>query len=353
MSPPSQPAVGRRAFLGTLLGSAAALGLGACAGDPAGDALAAAAPVPTEVDRATALTISIRRTRIQLEGAGLIDQLPFTVKEWANLEAGPDVIQGFRARSVDLANNAGVPPIQARAINYDAKIVAVQTVPKPIYKFATVPGANINALSDLRGKKIAFSQGQAQGVVVLRTLKELGLSTKDVQLIALTSNQFYTALQSKQVDAAILAEPSLTKYLDQYGKDGAKGLDMNAVDYLSVLWAPTEVLQDKAKAAAIRGFIPFWVKGNIWAWEQQDAWIDRYYVADQKVTKADGQRILAATPRPVFPTSWDRAIAWEQETADLLAAGGFVPQVKAADLFDRRFEPVASEAAGAKYQAEA
>ena len=85
------------------------------------DALAAAAPVPTEVDRATSLTISIRRTRIQLEGAGLINELPFTVKEWANLEAGPDVIQGFRARSVDLANNAGVPPIQARAINYDAK----------------------------------------------------------------------------------------------------------------------------------------------------------------------------------------------------------------------------------------
>ncbi len=352
MPPPHPPAVGRRAFLGTLLGSAAAAGLGACAKGADGDVLEAAAPVPTEVDRATSLTISIRRTRIQLEGAGLIDQVPFTVKEWANLEAGPDVIQGFRARSVDLASNAGVPPIQARAINYDAKIVAVQTVPKPIYTFATVPGSGISALGDLRGKKIAFSQGQAQGVVVLRTLKELGLSTKDVNLVPLTSNQFYTALQSKQVDAAILAEPSLTKYLDQYGKDGAKGLAMNAVDYLSVLWAPTEVLQDKAKAAAIRAFIPFWVKGVIWAWEQQDAWIDRYYVADQKVTKADGQRILAATPKPVFPASWDRAIAWEQETADLLAAGGFVPQVKAADIFDRRFEPIASEVAGAKYREE-
>src|SRR5688500_7350218 len=117
MPPPHPPAVGRRAFLGTLLGSAAAVGLGACAKGGAEDVLAAAAPVPSEVDRTTSLTISIRRTRIQLEGAGLIDQVPFTVKEWANLEAGPDVIQGFRARSVDLANNAGVPPIQARAIN--------------------------------------------------------------------------------------------------------------------------------------------------------------------------------------------------------------------------------------------
>jgi sulfonate transport system substrate-binding protein len=345
----STPVVGRRAFLGALTGAAVA-GLAACARDEPTTRLAAAAPLPTEVDPKTALSISIHTSQKQLEGAGLLDTLPFRVKDWPNLSAGPDVIQGFRARSIDLASNAGVPPIQARAINYDAKIVAVQAVPVPIYKFATAPGSSISSLPDLKGKKIAFSQGQAQGVVVLRTLKELGLDKRDVTLVPLTSNQFYTALQSRQVDVAPLAEPNLTKYLNQFGGDGAKVIDMHAVDYLTVLWSPVEVLRDPAKAAAVRAFIPYWVRGTVWAWENRDAWSDLYYVKDQQLSPADAQRAAASTPRPTYPRSWDKAIAWEQETADLLAAGGFIPKVSAADLFDRRFETVAADAAPASYQ---
>jgi sulfonate transport system substrate-binding protein len=335
-----------------LVAGAATVGLGACADGSGAGALAADAALPEDVPAGAELAISIRQTRLQLEAAGLIDTIPFRVRDWPNLEAGPDVIQGFRARSVDLASNAGVPPIQARAIGFDARIVAVRAVPKPTYVYAVTPGAGVDTLAGLRGKKIAFSQGQAQGVVVLRTLKELGLSTKDVTLVPLTSNQFYTALQSRQVDAAPLFEPSLTKYLDQYGRDGAKALPMNAVDYITQLWAPSSVLGDPAKAAAVRAFIPFWVRANVWAWENQDAWIDRYYVKDQEVTVADGKRILAATPPPVYPSSWDRAIAWEQETADLLAAGGFVPKVRAAELFDRRFERFAAQAAPDAYRGE-
>ncbi|MFC7480468.1 ABC transporter substrate-binding protein [Luedemannella flava] len=255
LPPTVTPTLGRRSFLiGSLLG-AAALGLSACGDDAPTGRLGADAALPTTVDPRTELAISIRTTQIQLQTSGQLDKLPFHVKEWINLGAGPDIIQGFRARSIDLANNAGVPPIQARAINYDAKIVAVQTVNKPIYTFAAVGGSNVNTLADLKGKRIGFSQGQAQGVVVLRTLKELGLSNKDVTLVPLTSNQFLTALQGKQIDVAPLWEPVLTKYLTEYGKDGAKAIPMNAVDYLSVLWAPTAVLQDPAKAAAVRSFI--------------------------------------------------------------------------------------------------
>ncbi|GAA0898166.1 ABC transporter substrate-binding protein [Virgisporangium aurantiacum] len=348
---PSTPApvLRRRTLLASLGLGAAAIGLGACAEADAGG-LENDAPLPTEVDPATALSISIRTTQKQLEGSGLIGKLPFQVKEWINLGAGPDIIQGFRAKSIDIANNAGIPPIQARAINVDAKIVAVQSVPIPIYKLATIPGSGINSLADIKGKKIAFSQGQAQGVVVLRTIKELGLKNSDVTLVPLTSNQFFTALQSKQVDAAPLGEPSLTKYISQFGRDGAKAVDINAVDYLSVLWAPGAVLADPKKAAAVRSFIPFWVQGAVWGWENQSAYIDVYFVKDQQVTTTDGQRILAASPKPVFPTGWDKAIAWEQETADLLADGGYVPKIKATDLFDRRFEKIASEAAPAGYR---
>ncbi|NJP43691.1 ABC transporter substrate-binding protein [Actinacidiphila epipremni] len=348
---PAARSLPRRSFLGMAGGAAL---LAACSRNSTASidsvptrALPSGAPPP-----GTKLAISIHTSQLQLADSGLAKQLPFTVSSWPNLSAGPDVIQGFRAHSIDLASNAGIPPIQAEAIKVGARIVAVQTRDHPIYTFATAPGSGdaIAAAKDFRGKKIGFSQGQAQGVVVLRALKEAGLKNSDVTLVPLPSTQFLTALQSKQVDIAPLGEPSLTKYLGQYGKDGARGVTTDVVDLLTVLWAPTEVLNDDAKVAAIRSFIPLWAQGVVWAWENTDTWIQSYYVKDQGVTVADGKRIVASQSQPQFPRSWDKAIAWEQETADLMAEGGFVPKVKAAGLFDRRFESLASQAVPAKYQ---
>ncbi|GGK07468.1 sulfonate ABC transporter periplasmic sulfonate-binding protein SsuA [Pilimelia anulata] len=345
------PLVHRRTLLGGLLGVAAA-GLAGCADDDAapGVELAAAAPLPTAVAPDTELVISIHQTRRALEASGEIGKLPFRVRDWPNIQAGPDVIQGFRARSIDLASNAGIPPIQARAINVGARIVAVQTKRAPIYRFATAPGGPVAGVRDLRGKKIGFSQGQAQGLVVLRTLKEQGLKPTDVKLVTLSSTQFLVALQSKQIDVAPLAEPSLTKYLAEYRKDGATAIPITAVDYLTILWAPQDVLADARKAAAIRAFIPYWAQSKVWAHRHPREWIDAYYVKDQGVTAADGARIVDAEDKPAFPRNWDRALAWQQESADLLVAGGFIKPVRAGDLFDRRFETIAADAVPAEYR---
>jgi sulfonate transport system substrate-binding protein len=296
----------------------------------------------------TKLSISIRTTLKQLEASGELSKLPFQVTDWPNISAGPDVIQAFRARSVDLGSNAGIPPIQARATKFDARIVAVGERDKPLYTYATAPGSPIRSLGDFKGRKIAFSQGQAQGVVVLRTLKELNLRTTDVELIPLTSNQFLTAVQARQVDVAVLAEPQLTKYLSQY--PDATAIRMNSIDLLTVLWAPVEVLNEPAKLAAIKAFIPFWARGTVWSYENPDQWVDHYYVKDQSVSKSDGDRIVQSTPPLTFPTNWDRAVKWEQETADLLAEGGFVPKFDVTELFDRRFEKVAADAVDARYR---
>ena len=345
----SLPTVHRRTLLAGLLG-ATTLGLAGCGDAASGVELAAAQPLPTAVDANTSLVLSLHQTEVALKASGEIGKLPFKVSQWPNISAGPDVIQGFRARSIDLATNAGIPPIQAAAINVDARIVAVQTKQKPLYVYATAPGNPVRDLTDLRGKKIGFSQGQAQGLVVLRTLKEQGLKPSDVQLVALPSTKFLVALQSRQIDIAPLAEPSLTKYLSQYGKDGATAIPMTAVDYLTILWAPAEVLADSAKVAAIRAFIPFWARSKVWAWENKDKWLDAYYVKDQQVSAADAKRIGDTEEKPVFPRNWDKAAAWQKESADLLVEGGFIRPVDAEKLFDRRFQTIAADAVPAAYQ---
>ncbi|MFC0436974.1 ABC transporter substrate-binding protein [Kutzneria buriramensis] len=345
-----RPTVRRRTRI--LAAIALCVGLSACAsGESDSPKLAADAVIADTVPPGTALSVAVHTTEVQLKTTGDVSKLPFTVKDWPTLSAGPDVIQGFRANAVDIANNAGIPPIQAHNTGLDAKIVAVETRSKPLYQLATAPHTSITKLSDLRGKKIALSPGQAQGVVVLRTLTELGLSKKDVTLVELPSTQFLTALQAGQVDVAPLAEPTTTKYLGQYGKDGARKIETHAVDALSILWAPTAVLNDPAKAAAVKAFIPFWARSQVWAWENQDAWIAAYYVKDQKVSTADGKRIVAASEKPAFPTNWADAVKWEQQTIDVVTGFGyFGKSFNAADLFDRRFESVAANAVPAQYR---
>ncbi|MFC1411230.1 ABC transporter substrate-binding protein [Streptacidiphilus sp. N1-12] len=351
----STPAAGpdRRLFLQTLLGTAAALGLSACTSAAAsGPALSTAAALPSTVPPGTSLRIAsaLGAEQLQLKLAGLLDNLPFTVSEWPNIGAGPDVINAFRAHSLDIGNNAGIPPIQAHFQGYDARIVAINLTRKPTYVFATKPHSDISSVAGFKGRKLAFSQGQAQGVVLLRALKQAGLKESDVTLVPLTSNQFLTALEAGQVDIAPLAISQVPAYLTRYGTDGAHTISTDVVDLLNLLWAPASVLSDPAKAAAVAAFVPLWAKGLVWVYENPDTWNEDYYVKTQSITLEQARGITALSNKPLFPPSWDEAITWEQETVDLLAAGGFVKSFKADVLFDRRFEPLASQAVAAEYR---
>lgn len=352
---PAPPASGvdRRLFLTSLLGlTAAAAGLSGCAeAGAAADGASLKSPLAKKVPAGTSLKISSFQNfqQLQLKLAGL-DDLPFEVSDWLNIGAGPDVINAFRAQSLELANNAGIPPIQAYYQGFDARIVAINITRKPNYLFATKPGSDIRTAEDFRGKRLAFSQGQAQGVVLLRALKEAGLEYDDAELVPLTSNQFLTALQSGQVDIAPLGISQAPSYLKQYGAKGARTIPTDVVDLLNLLWAPATVLADRAKAAAVAAYIPYWAKGSVWQYEHPDEWNEEYYVKTQNLTLAQAESITELANKPLFPPSWDEAIAWEQETADLLAEGGYVKRFDVGGLFDRRFESLAAQAVPEEYR---
>ncbi|OIJ69419.1 ABC transporter substrate-binding protein [Streptomyces mangrovisoli] len=354
MPSPPVPGVDRRLFLTSLLGvGAAAAGLSGCANSSAAADVsgASAAPLAHKVPAGTSLKIAsyLGTQQLQFKLAKL-PALPFTVSSWVNIGAGPDVINAFRAKSLDLAANAGIPPIQAHYQGFDAKIVAIDLTRKPSYLFATKPGSDIRDVAGFKGKKLAFSQGQAQGVVLLRALKKAGLAYDDVKLVPLTSNQFLTALQSGQVDIAPLAISQAPAYLQQYGSKGAHTIDTDVVDLLSLLWAPASVLNDRAKAAAIAAYIPQWAQGQVWQYEHPDVWNEEFYVKTQNLTLPQAQSITKLANKPLFPPSWDEAIKWEQETADLLAEGGFVKKTDVSSLFDHRFESIAARAVPAEYR---
>ncbi|MEU0048540.1 ABC transporter substrate-binding protein [Streptomyces sp. NPDC006184] len=344
----------RRVFLTSLLGASAAVaGLSGCADGEATAATRGAAtkPLAGKVPAGTSLKIASYQNVQQLQfRLAKLPRLPFTVSSWANIGAGPDVINAFRARSLDVANNAGIPPIQAHYQGFDAKIVAIDVTRRPNYLFATKPGSDIRTVAGFRGKRLAFSQGQAQGVVLLRALKQAGLKYDDVTLVPLTSNQFLTALQSGQVDIAPLANNQAPAYLKQYGGKGAHAIKTDVVDLLNLLWAPQSVLDDPAKAAAIAAYIPEWARGQVWQYEHPDVWNEEFFVKTQNLSLDQARSITALANKPLFPPSWDEAVKWEQETADLLAEGGFVKKFDVSSLFDHRFESIAAKAVPEEYR---
>lgn len=344
----------RRLFLTSLLGASAAVtGLAGCAkGEAAAQTQGAATePLADEVPAGTSLKITSYQGTQQLQfKLAKLPELPFTVSNWLNIGAGPDVINAFRAQSLDLANNAGIPPIQAHYQGFDAKIVAIDITRKPNYLFATKPGSDIRSVEDFKGRKLAFSQGQAQGVVLLRALKKAGLTYDEVDLVPLTSNQFLTALQSGQVDVAPLANQQAPAYLKQYEPKGARAITTDVVDLLNLLWAPASVLNDSAKAAAVAAYIPQWARGQVWTYENPDVWNEEFYVRTQNLTAAQAKSISDLANKPLFPPSWDEAVTWEQETADLLAEGGFVKKFDVSSLFDHRFEGIAAKSVPAEYR---
>lgn len=306
-------------------------------------------PIPDQVPPGTILRIGDPKTQRALELSGEIGKLPFKV-EWANIGGGPRTLEAFRARALDIGSVADIPPIHANWTNLPARVVAVafrkDAIEHPIYQLGISPGAAIDGLEDLRGKKIAYSPGQAQGALVLRILQKAGLTQKDVKLVEMpsTGDVYVSALASKLVDAAPIAEANQPRYLANYGHQGARIIPHGLRDDPQFLYGPAEELDDPAKAAAVREYVKAWARAARWIHEHPQQWIEGWYVKNQGLTPEDGAYLVKSAGEPDIPERWDDAIVRLQATIDLLAAETGKPRLKAEDLFDRRFEPVALQA---------
>ncbi|MEU7586826.1 ABC transporter substrate-binding protein [Micromonospora sp. NPDC049230] len=339
----------RRAFLSATLG-AVTLGLTACAGDETPPvALAAGEPLPEAVPKGTKLVIGDKEHQKAIEFSGEAEKLSFTV-EWANISGGPQTLEAFRAKAVDLGSVADIPPIHSHWTGIPTKIVASKYRQDPlnhaIYRLGIAPGVAVATLADLRGKKIAYSPGQAQGALILRVLHKAGLSKKGVKLVELpsTGDVYGTALASRQVEVAPIGGVQIKRYESKYGRDGATLISHGLRDDPGHLYAPVSVLGDPAKAAAIREYVQAWARAWRWREANPDEWIERYYVKDQGLTTDDGRWLVENGGVADIPSSWTEAIGRHQETIDLLAKETGNKPLKAESLYDRRYEAVGAQA---------
>ena len=317
--------------------------------------LPAGAPPP-----GVTLTIGDPTTEHVLEHTGWIRELPFQVK-WAKITGGPAVTEAFHAKALDVGSAADMPPVHATWVGIPIKIIAVRQrldpLGHPLYELGIAPRSGIRTLADLRGKKIAFSPGQVQGEVVLRTLQAQGLSAKDVTLVELPStggDLYVNALAGGVVDVAPIAAGTQSKrYLEKFGSDGALVLPHPPFrDDLTVLYVRQETLRDPAKAAALRSYVALWARAAEWVRAHPDEFADLYYAKDQGLSEADARYVVSVGGAPDIPRDWTSAISMEQAAADVMARQTKRPPIVAGTLFDRRFETLAADAADAEWARE-
>jgi sulfonate transport system substrate-binding protein len=307
------------------------------------------APLPTTVPDGAKIVVGDPATQKALELSGQIDKVSKYV-QFANLSGGPQTTEAFRAHALDLGSVAEIPSIHATWTGLQVKIVASKfrqdPIDHPIYKLGIAPGVSVRTLQDLKGKKIAYSPGQAQGALVLKVLKKAGLTKEDVKLVELpsTGDVYSQALASKQVEVAPIGGVQIKRYLAKYGKDGATTIDHGLRDDAGHLYGPVESLEDPAKAAAIRAYVQAWAVAQDWIDKHPKEWIAGYYVKDQGLTEADGQWLVDNVGHPDIPADWSDAIERQQETIELLAKETGNPVILAKDLYDLRFQTVAADA---------
>jgi sulfonate transport system substrate-binding protein len=344
----------RRGIAAVVLAVLAASGLAACdsAEGSNGPKLAADAPIPDKVPKGTVLRVADPATETAIKAAGLDRELSDegVDVEWANISGGPKTLEAFRAHAIDVGAAQDIPPLFAEWTNTDVKIVATSSradaLNHPVYQLGIAPGVDVKSLEDLKGKKIAYSPGQAQGALVLRVLAKAGLTQDDVDLVEMQSvdDVYVNAVGSKQVDVAPLGGTLLTEYLSKYGQDGGTSVPTGIRDDQSLLYTLPETLEDAGKAAALAKYVVVWAEAKQWINAHPDEYAQVFYVDHEGLSLEDGKALVAQTGTIQVPVSWDETIKAHQATADLLAEEQDHDQLDVADLYDTRFEKAVGDA---------
>jgi len=163
-------------------------------------------------------------------------RFPHTQIKWIEFPAGPQMLEALNVNSIDIGSTGDIPPLFAQAAGADLLYIGSEP-PKPKSEVILVPKESpIHSVADLKGHKVAFQKGSSSHNLLLRALKEAGLSFSDIQPAYLTPADARAAFQQGDVDAWAIWDPYYSAALQQGNvsvlKDGST-LNLTGSFYLA------------------------------------------------------------------------------------------------------------------------
>jgi len=162
------------------------------------DAVRAQAPREIRVDFATYNPVSlVLKERGILEKALAKDGV--TVR-WVQSLGSNKALEFLNAGSLDFGSTAGAAALIGRINGNPIKSVYVYSRPEWT-ALVTRKDGTVASVADLKGKRIAVTRGTDPHIFLVRSLREAGLTERDVRLVLLQHPDGRTALERGDVDA--------------------------------------------------------------------------------------------------------------------------------------------------------
>lgn len=154
--------------------------------------------------------------------------------EWIQSLGSNKALELLNSRSIDFGSTAGAAALLGKANGNPIKAVYVYSKPEWT-ALVTRPDSGINKVEDLKGKKIAATKGTDPYIFLLRSLDQVGLSAKDVEIVQLQHADGRTALERGDVDAWAGLDPHMAKTeLEQGSKLFYRNPNFNTYGVLNV-----------------------------------------------------------------------------------------------------------------------
>jgi sulfonate transport system substrate-binding protein len=215
---------------------------------------------------------------------------PYSV-EFADFSGGAAVIEALRSGAADVGSIGEAPvPIAVDSGVTDLVTVALQANPGTSggYFLVARPNSGITKIEDLRGKRVAYPPGSGRHMITAALLKQHGLNLKhDVQPVELAGSEVVPTFAAGAVDAAIV----LGNQYYQLGEPPILGDGTGINTGIQSVIVRKDILDDRAKVAAIGDYVGRAVAANNWKDSHVDQWIDEYYVKQQGITFDQGKKL--------------------------------------------------------------
>jgi sulfonate transport system substrate-binding protein len=270
-----------------------------------------------------------------VDASGVLDGAAYEV-QWVILPGPAAQLSALYSRNIDVGHmgdtsliieqgkakddwSAENPPLQIVAgwRATDAKYPPIVTVART--------DANVNTLSDLRGKKWAYNFGGFNYLQYVLSGLKAGLTQKDYEPVQLgDQNASAAAFNSGRVDAF---SGSIAPVAEAIEKGAAKVLinsDELNIPALNVFTARGDVLKDPAKKAAIADFLSRVRTHWVWYASNLDT-VEKLYIEKVKQTPARA-KLTTVYQKATFQPLDEDLVKREQHIADVLFEAGAIPR---------------------------
>ncbi|MFF6909711.1 ABC transporter substrate-binding protein [Streptomyces sp. NPDC012389] len=271
-----------------------------------------------------------------LRASGELDDLDYRVK-WSTFTSGPPLLEAVSAGAVDIGGVGNTPPVFAAGSDSNIVVVGASHGSSAGEAIVVPKDSPLKKPEQLKGKSVAVAQGSSAHFQLVASLKEAGLSIKDVKLNYLQPADALAAFSRGKVDAWAIWDPYTSQIL-RAGHARVLTTGEGVVNGLAFQVASPAALKDKQKSKALGDLLVRLERAQNWVFEHPEEWAKvwaketglPYEVALDAVKLTYGTRVPVAID--------DAVIASEQQIADTFAELQLIPRrFDFKDYVDTRF----------------